>query len=56
MSDIEVGQNPLPEDASSEVANLISLLGERYHFIHGETAAYWSLCAMLAHHLGKGKQ
>jgi hypothetical protein len=55
MNDIEVGGNPLPVDARSEVANLISLLGERYEFVNGKTAAYWHLCAILAQHLGEGK-
>ncbi len=55
MNDIEVGHNPLPNDASADVSDLISILSERYQFINGEAAAYWHLCAILAQHLGKGK-
>ena len=56
MNDIEVGQIPLPVNARSEVANLVSLLGETYSFTHGKTAAYWALCYTLSQHLGEGKQ
>lgn len=56
MKNIEVGQVPLPVDARSEVANLISLLGETYEFTNGETAAYWALCFTLSQHLGEGKK
>lgn len=56
MRNIEVGQVPLPVDARSEVANLISLLGETYEFTNGETAAYWALLLTLSQHLGEGKK
>lgn len=56
MNDIEVGQIDLPVDARTEVANLVSLLGETYDFVNGKTAAYWALCCILSQHLGEGKQ
>lgn len=56
MDDIEVGRNPLPYDAQTEVSELISILSEKYQFKNGETAAFWHVCAILASHLGEGKQ
>lgn len=56
MRDVEVGQIDLPADARTEVANLVSLLGETYDFVNGKTAAYWALCCILSQHLGEGKQ
>jgi hypothetical protein len=55
-NDVIVGQNPLPYDAQQEVSNMIAILGEKFDFKNGETAAFWHVCFTLANHLGEGKQ
>ena len=55
MTDIEVGKNPVPLDIALEVKKLIDILGKRYEFTNGETAAYWNLCFTVTQNLGKVK-
>ena len=56
MSDVVVGQNPLPIGAQNEVTKMIGALSDRYEFQNGETAAYWHVCFILAKHLGEEKK
>ncbi len=53
---VTVGNIPLPFEAQAEVSNLIKILGEKYEFKNGETAAYFHLCLTLSQHLGEGKK
>ncbi len=53
---VNVGNIPLPVYAQAEVSNLIKILGEKYEFKNGETAAYFHLCLTLSQHLGEGKK
>ena len=43
LENMTIGGNPLDIDAQIKVAELMNWLGDRYEFINGPTAAYWSL-------------
>lgn len=51
-----VGGSGLPPDAQQAVSDLIAMLGEKYQFRQGETAAFWAIVYTLAGQLGEGKK
>lgn len=55
MNDLIVGGS-VPADVLQEVADLISVLGEKYYFQQGDTAAFWAVVYTLAGQLGEGRE
>ena len=51
-----VGGSTLPLEAQQAVSDLIAMLGEKYYFQQGETAAYWAVILTLQLHLAGGKE
>jgi hypothetical protein len=51
-----VGSNPLPPEVAAELGDLIARLNETHYFKNGSTAAFWHLSAVLAQHLGEGRE
>lgn len=56
MNEPIIGGTGLPLDAHQAVSDLISVLGEKYQFRRGETAAFWAIAYTLAGQLGEGKK
>ena len=56
MNDPIVGGTGLPLDAQQAVSDLIAMLGEKYNFRQGETAAFWAVAYTLAGQLGEVKE
>jgi len=56
MNEPIIGGTGLPIDAQTAVSDLIAILGEKYNFRHGETAAFWAIAHTLAGQLGEGKE
>lgn len=55
MNDYTIGGSRLSSEAHQAVSDLIAMLGEKYYFRHGQTAAFWDVVRTLAEHLGEGK-
>lgn len=51
MSDDTAPSNTLPRHAQKSLCYLLNVLGERYDFKNGETAAYWHIHSVLLQHL-----
>ena len=56
MTEQTVGGHGLPWDAQEMVTDMIATLAEKYHFKHGEVAAFWAVAYTLAAQLGEGKK
>jgi hypothetical protein len=56
MNEPIIGGTGLPPDAQDAVSELIAMLGEKYHFRQGETAAFWAVAYTLAGQLGEGRE
>ena len=56
MNEQNVGGHGLPWDAQDMVTDMITTLAEKYHFKHGEVAAFWAVAYALSGQLGEGKE
>ena len=55
MNEQTIGGHGLPWDAQDMVTDMIATLAEKYHFKHGEVAAFWAVAYALSGQLGEVK-